>query len=179
MRIIGGKFKGIRFSPGKSFKARPTTDFARESLFNILNNRIDYEETSVLDLFSGTGSISYEFVSRGCPQVVSVEKESKHHRFILESLEKLDVKDVVTAIRGDVDRFLAKAKRSFDLVFADPPYDMKTLETLPERIFNSGAVKEGTLVIVEHGKQNDFSAHPYFFELRQYGSVHFSMFVKE
>lgn len=175
MRIIGGEFKGIRFTPSKSFKARPTTDFARENIFNILNNRIYFEDCSVLDLFSGTGAISYEFVSRGCPEIVSIERDPKHHRFICECSKKLEIEHILTPLRADANKYIKSTTKQFDIIFADPPYDLPTIETLPDRILNSKAIKEDTIIIIEHGKSNDFSKHPNFSELRKYGSVHFSI----
>ncbi|GET23794.1 RsmD family RNA methyltransferase [Prolixibacter sp. NT017] len=179
MRIIGGEFKGRHFSPGNSFKARPTTDFARENLFNILIHRIDLDEISVLDLFGGTGSITLEFVSRGCEKVTCVEKNYRHFSFIQETIKKLGVEKAVHLIKGDVFRFIEKSAGKYDLVFADPPYDLPNLETLPELIFQHNLLNPGGIFILEHGKTNNFSSHPRFSELRKYGSVHFSIFSQE
>ena len=179
MRIIGGEFKGRHFSPGSSFKARPTTDFAKENLFNILIHRMDLEEISVLDLFGGTGSITLEFVSRGCGKVTCVEKNYRHFSFIQSTVKKLDIEKAVHLIKGDVFRILEKSAGKYDLIFADPPYDLPNLETLPDLIFQHNLLTPEGIFILEHGKANSFESHPRFSELRKYGSVHFSMFSQE
>jgi 16S rRNA (guanine(966)-N(2))-methyltransferase RsmD len=176
MRIIGGAFKGRHFSPGSHFKARPTTDFARENLFNILIHRIDLEDISVLDLFGGTGSITLEFVSRGCQRVTCVEKNYRHFSFIRSTVKKLAVEKAVHLVKGDVFRFIEKNAGKYDLIFADPPYDLPNLETLPDLIFQHQLLAPEGIFILEHGKTNDFGKHPRFTELRKYGSVHFSIF---
>lgn len=176
MRIIGGKFKGRTFRPGKSFKARPTTDFARENLFNILHHRMDIDALNVLDLFGGTGSISLEFASRGCSAVTCVEGDFRHYSFIRSVVGELKLEKVVTPLRADVFKYIKRATASFDLVFADPPYDLKDLDKIPDLILNSSLLKEDAILILEHGKTNDFSSHPNFEEIRIYGSVHFSFF---
>ncbi|QZT38382.1 RsmD family RNA methyltransferase [Halosquirtibacter xylanolyticus] len=178
MRIIGGQFKGKQLRPGKKFTARPTTDFARESLFNILRNRIDFEEVSFLDLFGGTGAISYEMASHGCRDITIVEKDSRHFTFIRECLDQLNISRIVSPIRGDVFRFVSSSRRKFDVVFADPPYELGKIEEIPEKIFGANLLNEDGLLIVEHGKKTDYSTHPNFRELRRYGSVHFSFFWK-
>ncbi len=177
MRIIGGKYKSRRFQLPKNFTARPTTDFARESLFNILNNKVDWEEITALDLFSGTGSIAIELVSRGCNQVVSVESSAKNHAFIQKLKEKLDANELMT-IKADVFTFIKSCKQSFDLIFADPPYDLKDLDIIPEKIFKYDLLKQDGIFIIEHSKKNNFSDHPFFTEERKYGNVHFSFFKK-
>lgn len=179
MRIIGGAFKSRIFRPGKNFKARPTTDFARENLFNILINRYDFENKKILDLFSGTGSISFEFVSRGCPDVTSVELDRFHYNFICSVIEKLGVKGAVKALNVDVFKFIARSPGQYHIIFADPPYELKRLAEIPDLIMNSNLLYDNGLLILEHGKSNDFSAHPSFCEMRSYGSVHFSFFSRE
>ena len=134
MRTISGKYKSRRFQLPKNLRARPTTDMARESLFNILNNKIDWENTNALDLFSGTGSVAVEFVSRGCPRVVSVESNAKNHAFIQSVKAKLEAVELLT-IKSDVFSFIKSCNQSFDLIFADPPYDLKDLESIPSKIF--------------------------------------------
>ena len=178
MRIITGKYKGRHFDIPRSFKARPTTDFAKENIFNVLVQYVDFDGATALDLFSGTGSISLELVSRGCSQVVSVEMDRDHHRFIQECLKKLET-DTCIPIRGDVFRFLKSCKQQYDLIFADPPYALKELATLPDIIFEKQLLKEEGIFILEHGKDHDFSRHPHFKEHRQYGSVNFSIFTTE
>lgn len=177
MRIIGGLYKGRIFHPGKNFKSRPTTDIAREALFNILENRYDFSNKKILDLFSGTGSIGYEFISRGCQEATMVELDSVHYRFIVSVLENLKIKNAMI-LRTDVFKFLKTARRKYDIIFADPPYDMKSFSQVPEAVFNAGIVKDGGLFIIEHPKEYDFSGHPYFAELRKYGKVNFTFFEK-
>ena len=186
MRIITGKYKGRHFDIPRSFKARPTTDFAKENIFNVLNGYIDFEDATALDLFSGTGSISLELLSRGCKQVVSVEADRDHYRFICECLKKLSpdnspshregAQGLATPIRGDVFRFVKSCHQQFDFIFADPPYALPELAKIPDLIFEKQLLKEDGVFVFEHGKQNDFSAHPNFVEHRQYGSVNFSIF---
>ena len=188
MRIITGKYKGRHFEIPRSFKARPTTDFAKENIFNVLIQYVDLEDATALDLFSGTGSITLELLSRGCKQVVSVEMDRDHHRFISECLKKLaQPKDAGTAtseevktncipLRADVFRFLKYCRQQYDFIFADPPYALKEIPQIPDLIFEKGLLKENGLFILEHGKDNDFSQHPHFIEHRSYGSVNFSLF---
>lgn len=180
MRIITGKYKGRHFEIPRSFKARPTTDFAKENIFNVLNGYIDFEGATALDLFSGTGSITLELLSRGCSQVVSVELDRDHHHFIQECLKKLTTHQSpltnVIPIRGDVFRFLKTCKQQYDFIFADPPYALKELPTIPDIIMEKGLLKEDGIFVFEHGKDYDFSQHPHFVEHRSYGSVNFSLF---
>ncbi|NEW83305.1 MAG: methyltransferase [Mariniphaga sp.] len=179
MRIIGGAFKSRIFRPGKNFKARPTTDFARENLFNILDNRYTFEDKRVLDLFSGTGSISFEFASRGCQNITCVEMDRFHYNFICSVIEKLDIKDAVKAVNGDVFKFIGRSIEQYNIIFADPPYELKRLAEIPDLILNGNLLPNEGLLILEHGKTNDFSSHPCFSELRTYGSVHFSFFTQK
>ena len=174
MRIITGKYKGRHFDIPRTFKARPTTDFAKENIFNVINAYVDWEETTALDLFAGTGSISLELLSRGCQQVISVEKDCDHARFISQCMEKLGTDEHIL-IKGDVFRFLKSCHQKFDLIFADPPYALPELETIPDLIFQYDLLKEDGLLVFEHGKNNDFSTHPHFIEHRSYGSVNFTL----
>ena len=176
MRIITGKYKGRHFDIPRSFKARPTTDFAKENIFNVLIQYVDFEEATALDLFSGTGSITLELLSRGCKQVISVELDRDHHRFICDCLKKLDPQSSVLPLRGDVFRFLKSCKQQFDFIFADPPYALKELPTLPDLIFEKQLLKDDGLFVLEHGKDHDFAQHPHSVEHRSYGSVNFSLF---
>jgi len=178
MRIIGGQFKSRIFRPAKNFKARPTTDFARENLFNILENRYDFENKKVLDLFSGTGSISFEFASRGCLDVTSIELDRFHHKFIESVIETLGIKRIVKAMNADVFKFISRTSERYDLIFADPPYELDRIAEIPNLIMNSNLLNNEGLLVLEHGKTNDFSSHPFFRELRKYGSVHFSFFSR-
>lgn len=176
MRIISGKYKSRRIQVPAGLKARPTTDFAKEGLFNVLHNRIDWEETVALDLFSGTGSIALELVSRGCPRVVSVEQHNLHWRFISKAKETLGAVELLP-LRADVFTFLSACREQFDFIFADPPYDLPAIDTLPGIIFEKSLLKPGGVFILEHAKKYDFSPFPHFSELRHYGNVHFSFFA--
>ena len=195
MRIITGKYKGRHFDIPRSFKARPTTDFAKENIFNVLTQYIDFEGAEALDLFSGTGSITLELLSRGCSRVVSVELDRDHHRFICDCIGKLLNKqrtntdnngqsEIVRVnpmpnclpLRGDVFRYIKSCKQQFDFIFADPPYALKELPTIPSLIFERGLLKNDGIFVFEHGKDNDFSDDPHFVEHRCYGSVNFSIF---
>lgn len=175
MRIIRGKYGRRRFDVPTNITARPTTDYARESIFNVIENLIDLEGATALDLFSGTGAISFEFLSRGCAAVTSVEKASTQFNFITK-VKKLLGDDNLTQVKGDVFRFIGSCTRKFDIIFADPPYDLPNLPELPGLILASGMVKEGTIVVVEHSKHNDFSALPQFLQHRTYGKVNFTIF---
>ena len=175
MRIITGKYKGRHFDIPRSFKARPTTDFAKENIFNVLTGYIDLEGAVALDLFSGTGSITLELLSRGCAHVTSIELDRDHHRFICDCVKKLDASNCLP-LRGDVFRYIHGCHQQFDFIFADPPYALKELPQIPDLIFERQLLKEGGLFVFEHGKDNDFSQHPHFMEHRQYGSVNFSIF---
>lgn len=175
MRVISGIYKRRRFDIPKSFKARPTTDFAKENLFNVLSNYMDFDDITALDLFAGTGSISLELISRGAAHVVSVEKEPSHFAFICKVMDEVKT-DKSFPVRGDVFKFLEKTGESFDFIFADPPYDLKNLETIPDYIFNRSLLKEDGLFVLEHGKDHSFDDNPHFLEKRAYGSVNFSFF---
>jgi 16S rRNA (guanine966-N2)-methyltransferase len=175
LRIIGGRYKGRRIVPPGNLKARPTTDFAREGLFNILNNRIDFETIEVLDLFSGTGSISYEFASRGAKAVHLVDKDLNHIsgiRRIIKEFEFTNIKPV----HIDVKAYLKTCSAKYDIVFADPPYDLSWLKELPDLVSEARIIKEDGFFILEHPKALNFSGHKLFFEHRNYGGVNFSFF---
>lgn len=179
MRIISGKYGHRRFQVPTTFSARPTTDFAKENLFNVLNNLIDLEGLDALDLFAGTGSITFELLSRGCRSVTAVEQNNAHAAFIAKVGKELKTNDLVL-IRGDVLRYLTgRASQSFDFIFADPPYALDRLEEIPSLVLNSGLLREGGLFVMEHSKANNFAALPYFQQQRIYGSVNFSLFLKE
>ena len=175
MRIITGIYKGRRFDIPRSFKARPTTDFAKENIFNVLTGYVDFDGASALDLFAGTGSITLELLSRGCSQVVSVELDRDHHRFICDCVKKLDASNCLP-LRGDVFRYIHGCHQQFDFIFADPPYALKELPTIPDLIFSNALLKPDGIFVFEHGKDHDFSQHPCFVEHRSYGSVNFSLF---
>lgn len=178
MRIVSGKYKGRRFDPPKNFKARPTTDFAKENLFNVLNNIIDWEGKRALDLFGGTGSISFELVSRGCSHVTCIEKASLNYSFIKKIKSELKA-DELTIYNMDVFKYIDICKEKFDIIFADPPYDLKFLPEIPHLILEKGLLNTNGIFIMEHSKDNDFSNLPLYMEKRTYGSVNFSIFATE
>ena len=175
MRIISGIYGGRRLSPPKNITARPTTDFAKESLFNLLNNRIDFEGIDVLDLFAGTGGIGIECVSRGARSVTAVEIAHVQQNWIITCCRQLGIRNL-SVIRGDVFKFLNACRTKYDLVFADPPYALEQLPTLPDAILAREILKENGWLVIEHGKDTDFTSHPRHVETRTYGSVHFSFF---
>jgi 16S rRNA (guanine(966)-N(2))-methyltransferase RsmD len=177
MRIVGGKYKGRIFRPGKTFKARPTTDIAKEALFNILENRYDFSNKNILDLFSGTGSMGYEFLSRGCEKATLVENNFMHFRFILDVIEALKIENV-KAFRADVFRFVKKTPDTYNIIFADPPFDLPQFKEVPDAVLSTNILKAEGVFILEHPKEHDFSSHAYFKEIRNYGKVNFSFFEK-
>ena len=194
MRIISGTYKGRRISPPKNISARPTTDFAKESLFNLLNNRMDFEGIDMLDLFAGTGSIGLEFISRGARDVIAVEMAHTQQNFIIQTCKLLKIKNL-NLIRGDVFKFINSCKMQFDFIYADPPYDLPQLSKIPDLIFKDNPsanmtdsvdansnhdhntlLKPDGIFVLEHSKNNDFSTHPHYVETRKYGNVHFTFF---
>ena len=176
MRIISGTYRGRRLSPPKNITARPTTDFAKESLFNLLNNRMDFEGIDMLDLFAGTGGIGLECVSRGAREVTAVELAHVQQNWIIACCKQLGIRNL-SLIRGDVFKFLSSCRAKYDLIFADPPYALEQLPTLPDVILKTDSIlKPDGWLVIEHGKDTDFTTHPRHVETRTYGSVHFSFF---
>ncbi|KGL52868.1 methyltransferase [Porphyromonas canoris] len=174
MRIIRGKYGKRRFEVPSGFKARPTTDFAKENLFNVLENIFDWDGKSVLDLFAGTGSIGLEFLSRGCRSVVAVEKDKRHYLFLQKLADTL--KDpAYRPILSDAFRFIESRRGSFDIVFADPPYALDNIEEIPDLLIKHGTVHSGSTIIIEHPGTISFSSHPCFYSHKVYGSVNFSI----
>jgi 16S rRNA (guanine(966)-N(2))-methyltransferase RsmD len=173
MRIVSGVLKGRRIQAPSNLPVRPTTDFAKESLFNVLNNRVDFDELNVLDLFAGIGSMSYEFASRGAKSVLAIETNSKCVDFIKQTTQRLCIENL-HIVRADVFAYIAKTRQTFDLIFADPPYDLSTIKLLPSLIFEYKLLNPNGLFILEHSERYDFSSVPKFLELRKYGKVHFS-----
>jgi len=175
MRVISGRFKGRRFQAPSNIKARPTTDMAREGLFNVLNQKIDLQGLSILDLFAGTGAVSLEFLSRGAEQVTAIDIDitSKKH---LEKIKKdWEIKNL-KVVKADVLGLAKKANQNFDIVFADPPYGHKRFNEIPDIILNSGWLKNDGLFILEHSSDFDFSPHPMFLDHRNFGNVNFTFF---
>ena len=175
MRIIGGRLKGKTILPPAGYPARPTTDFAREGLFNILDNEYEFDGLKVLDLFGGTGAVSYEFISRGAGQVHCVEMNPANANFIREQAQRFGMSNL-SVVRHNVFDFLEICRLSFDIVFADPPYDIAGLDTLPDRVLEKDIVVPGGYFILEHPDRYGFADHKDFVKERKYGNVHFSFF---
>lgn len=175
MRIIGGKFRGKVILPPSDYKARPTTDFAREGLFNVLDNEYEFDSLAVLDLFGGTGAISYEFASRGAGEIYCVEMNPANASFIKSTAASFGM-DNITVVRHNVFEFLPICKKKFDIVFADPPYAIEGLDTIPDKVFSCGIVHPGGYLILEHPGTFSFAGHPKFVKEKKYGNVHFTFF---
>lgn len=175
MRIISGKYKGKRLFPPTSLPVRPTTDFAKEGLFNILNNLIDFEETKALDLFAGTGNITYELASRGCPSITAVDVNFRCVKYITETAQILGM-DAVQTVKSEVFSFIENRADKYDFIFADPPYDMPKADILPDLIFENLILKEGGLLVFEHSSKKNYNEHPRLVDFRSYGNVGFSFF---
>lgn len=173
MRIISGTYRGRHLTPPKNITARPTTDFAKESLFNLLNNRMDFEDVEMLDLFAGTGGIGLEFISRGAKEVTAVELAHTQQNFIIATCKQLGIRNL-NVVRGDVFKFLNACNLQYDFIYADPPYMLERIAELPDLILPH--LKQDGWFVLEHGKQTDLKNHPRFREMREYGSVHFSFF---
>ena len=175
MRIISGKYKGRTLHPPSSLPTRPTTDFAKTGLFNLLNSRLDLEGIRVLDLCCGTGNITFEFASRGAEHITCVDQHAGCLKYISSVCRELGIDNVKTW-KTDIFRFIEKTPEKFDLVFCDPPYDAPWIEQISEQVFAKGILKVGGLLIVEHGPQTDLSGQRHFSERRTYGNVNFSIF---
>lgn len=176
MRIIRGKYGRRRFDVPKNITARPTTDFARENIFNVLENMTGFEGLRALDLFAGTGAVSFEFLSRGCASVMAVESARTQAGFIRSVAAKLGDSNI-RVVQGDVFKYIGWCSEPFDIIFADPPYDHPRFDEIPGLILGSDMIRPGSIVVVEHSSRRDYSALPCFREQRVYGSVNFSIFV--
>ncbi len=177
MRIIGGKFKGRRFDPpADHWPTRPTMDAAKEALFNILNNQLDFESVKMLDLFGGSGSHCYEFVSRGCEDVTYVDKFAPAVQFVRKTVEKLQIGPFVKIFQMDVFRFIDHSTTQYDYIFADPPYGMPALDTLPDLVFEKNMLLPDGIFVLEHNPHNDFLEHPHLTDVRKYGKTLLSFF---
>lgn len=175
MRIIGGALRGRAINPPAGYAARPTTDFAKEGLFNSLDNEFFFEGLSVLDLFGGTGSISFEFASRGAGSVITVEMNPVNAAFIRRTAASLGL-SALQVVRHNVFEFIPLCTKRFDIVFADPPYAVEGLDTIPDKVLSKGMVHDEGYLILEHPADYNFAAHPSFVKERKYGNVHFSWF---
>ncbi|MDR1022390.1 MAG: RsmD family RNA methyltransferase [Prevotellaceae bacterium] len=175
MRIVSGQYRGRTILPPKNFSARPTTDFAKEALFNIIAVNFDVEQLAALDLFSGAGSITYELASRGCRSVDSVEADFRHYSFIKKTVQALKFPQV-RCFKADAFSFLASCRATYDIIFADPPYDMEGTERIHGLIFERRLLAPDGWFILEHSRGKNFSEAAHFKEHRSYGSVNFSIF---
>jgi len=175
MRIIRGKYGRRRFSVPTNITARPTTDFARENIFNVIENLVDLEDLKCLDLFAGTGAVSFELLSRGAASVTSVEKSATQARFIEKVKQELNDRNL-HLLRTDALRYIRDSSTSFDFVFADPPYDLDGFGDIPQMVLELRLLHPGSIFIIEHSKKYDFSSLPHFIDHRAYGSVNFSIF---
>ena len=177
MRIIGGRLKGRTILPPKGYEARPTTDFAKEGLFNVLDNEYEFDGLKVLDLFGGTGAVAFEFASRGAGKVYCVEMNRNNAKFIRAEASRLGLGSVVT-VHGNVFDFLPVCREKFDIVFADPPYSLEGLEGIPDKVLALDIMHPGAYFILEHGGEHSFAGHPLFKKEKVYGRVHYSFFEK-
>lgn len=175
MRIISGSCGGRTINPPKNLRARPTTDFAKENLFNVLGNMVDFEGLEVLDLFAGTGSISYEFASRGAASVTSVEINAVHYNFIKATAKSFNLA-AIHPVKANAFLYLKSCSKKYDLIFSDAPYDLEDSAQVIEMVFEKDLLREGGILIFEHSKSYNFSEHPHFKGSRNYGSVQFSFF---
>lgn len=175
MRIISGKNRGRKIHAPTNLPVRPTTDMAKESLFNILMNHFDFTDIKALDLFSGTGNIAYELVSRGCPDVTAVDLDGACIRFIKQISAQLNYSEIRT-IQSDYQQYIQRVSSTFSLIFADPPYGMNGIESIPELILEHRLLEPGGWLILEHDHSIDFKDKPSFYDHRKYGKVNFSFF---
>ncbi len=178
MRIISGKNKGIRFNPPKNIPTRPTTDFAKEGLFNFLSNYFNFDNIKFLDLFGGTGSISYEFASRGCTDITNIEKFPKCAAFIQKTATEMKYEGFKSYCM-DVFTYIDNCRESYDLIFAGPPYALENLNAIPDIIIDKKLIDGAGWFIMEHNPNHHFDNHPHFYTKRNYGDTIFSIFTNE
>lgn len=178
MRIISGQFGGRRFHPPAGIPARPTTDIAKGGLFNTLGHMMDLEGIRTLDLFGGTGSISYELASRGAEEMTLVEQDNVTLNFIRKTAKELGIDDRLRIVRGEVFRFLKQCTEQYDFIFAGPPYALQQIDDLPLRIFERQLLKPGGIFVLEHTPRNDYQRHPHFTKMKNYGTTVFTFFTQ-
>ena len=177
MRIISGKFGGRKFiPPAKNWPTRPTTDISKEGLFNILMNKIDFEEIRMLDLFGGTGNHCYEFISRGCTDATYVDQHGPAVIFVKKLSKELDIEDNLTIIKSDVFKFLKRNNNRYDYIFAGPPYPLPNLGEIPNILFSTNVLADDGLFVMEHNPDHNFEDHPNFVQSRNYGQTIFAFF---
>jgi len=175
MRIVSGIYRGRRLQPPANLPVRPTTDFAKEGLFNVLSNLVDFESLKVLDLFTGTGSIAFEFLSRGAIEVTAVDANHQCISFIKKTAESFGARNI-QPVKSNSFVFIKRMWTEYDLIFADPPYDLEGIESIPDLIFDSKLLAAKGMLILEHSVRYRFEQHPCFFQHRNYGSVNFTLF---
>ncbi len=178
MRIVGGEFGGRRFSPPARIPARPTTELAKEALFNMLSNSIDIEGLKTLDLFGGTGSITYELASRGAEDLTIVERDPASLDFIKKTATALGINERLHIIRGEVFKFIKQSTEQYDFIFADPPYALINMDELPLLVFEKKMLLPGGIFVLEHPPRNDYQKHPHFQRMKNYGTTIFTFFTQ-
>jgi 16S rRNA (guanine966-N2)-methyltransferase len=178
MRIVGGEFGGRRFNPPARIPARPTTELSKEGLFNMLNNSIELEGIKTLDIFAGTGSITYELASRGAADLTMVERDPASVDFIRKTIKDLKIEDRVHVVRGDVFKFLKQHTDHYDLIFADPPYALEHMDQVPLLVFEKQLLLPGGTFVMEHSNRNNYQHHPAFTRMKVYGTTVFSFFTQ-
>lgn len=176
MRIVGGEFSGRRFSPPTNIPARPTTDVAKEGLFNTLENLLDFEDIKTCDIFGGTGSISYELASRGASDLTLIERDATSILFIKKTAQALGILDKMSIIKGDVFRFMKQSTDSYHFIFAGPPYALENIDDLPLLVFEKNMLLPEGIFVLEHTPRNDYQHHPHFLRMKNYGTTVFSFF---
>jgi 16S rRNA (guanine(966)-N(2))-methyltransferase RsmD len=178
MRIVGGEYKGRRIAVPSNFPSRPTTDFAKEGLFNVLENQYDLSDLEVLDLCSGTGNISLEFLSRGVKEVTAVDSHTNCLKFVQKNASSIGIINKITTVKSDLISFVLNTNHMFDIVFADPPFNYDKYNQIVQTVFERNLLNENGILILEHSKQKSFESEPKFSFFRNYGNVTFSFFKK-
>jgi len=178
MRIVGGEFGGRRFNPPARIPARPTTEVAKEGLFNMLNNSMDIEGIKTLDIFGGTGSISYELASRGAADLTLVERDPITIDFIKKTAQELKITDRLQIIKGDVFKYMKQCTEQYNLIFAGPPYALTNIDEIPLLVFEKQLLLPGGIFILEHTPRNDYQQHPHFTRIKNYGTTVFTFFTQ-
>jgi 16S rRNA (guanine(966)-N(2))-methyltransferase RsmD len=178
MRIVGGEFGGRRFNPPARIPARPTTEVAKEGLFNMLNNSMDMEGIKTLDIFGGTGSISYELASRGAADLTLVERDSVTIDFIKKTAQELKITDRLQIIKGDVFKYMKQCTEQYNFIFAGPPYALTNIDEIPLLVFEKQLLLPGGIFILEHTPRNDYQQHPHFTRIKNYGTTVFTFFTQ-
>ncbi len=178
MRIVGGTFGGRRFSPPARIPARPTTEVAKEGLFNMLNNIMDFEGIKTLDIFGGTGSISYELASRGATDLTLIERDPITIDFIKKTAKELGIEDILQIIRGDVFKFMKQSTEQYNFIFAGPPYALANIDEIPLLVFEKNMLAPGGIFVLEHTPRNDYQKHSRFQRMKNYGTTVFTFFTQ-